>query len=322
MAYTLYNKPYQSPQQLIATLQSKNIIFSNIPEAEKILSEINYYKFKMYLHPFLDPTQPKKYYVGTKFEDALQLYRFDDKLRDILFSIIGRIEIKLKTKLDRKISSFTNANSPTNDIFWYLNPQYYKFNKLYEVNILLNKLNNSFISSQEVYAAHYKANYYNNNSDNYKALPPFWIISELMTLGDISKFYALLDIQKFNIPRPRSNKLEQLANEFGASSVSSLVSWVFAIRDIRNRCAHHSRLWNTIIREPGEIVLMLTHSSTFSNRIYLSLVMMHIMIKALNITGIDLKQNLLDLENEFPIFKVLNSSAGFPQNWDTDPIWN
>ena len=314
--YTPYTKPYQTPQQLITTLQSKNLIVQNVQDAEEVLSNINYYKFKIYLHPFLDPTVPKKYITGTKFEDALELYRFDDKLRDILFSIIGRIEIKLKTKLDKAISSFTN------DIFWYLDPQYYKFKRLFEVNTLLNKLNNSFISSQEVYAEHYKANYYNDNSDNYKALPPFWIISELMTLGDISKFYALLDIQKFNIPRPRSNKLEQLANEFGASSVSSLVSWVFAIRDIRNRCAHHSRLWNTIIREPGEIVLKLTHSSTFSNRIYLSLVMMHIMIKALNITGIDLKQNLLDLENEFPIFKVLNSSAGFPPNWDTDPIWN
>lgn len=314
--YTPYTKPYQTPQQLITTLQSKNLIVQNVQDAEEVLSNINYYKFKIYLHPFLDPTIPKKYINGTKFEDALELYRFDDKLRDILFSIIGRIEIKLKTKLDKAISSFTN------DIFWYLDPQYYKLKRLFEVNSLLNKLNNSFISSQEVYAEHYKANYYNDNSDNYKALPPFWIISELMTLGDISKFYALLDIQKFNIPRPRSNKLEQLANEFGASSVSSLVSWVYAIRDIRNRCAHHSRLWNTIIREPGEIVLMLTHSSTFSNRIYLSLVMMHIMIKALNITGIDLKQNLLDLENEFPIFKVLNSSAGFPPNWDTDPIWN
>ena len=314
--YTPYTKPYQTPQQLITTLQSKNLIVQNVQDAEEVLSNINYYKFKIYLHPFLDPTVPKKYITGTKFEDALELYRFDDKLRDILFSIIGRIEIKLKTKLDKAISSFTN------DIFWYLDPQYYKFKRLFEVNTLLNKLNNSFISSQEVYAEHYKANYYNDNSDNYKALPPFWIISELMTLGDISKFYALLDIQKFNIPRPRSNKLEQLANEFGASSVSSLVSWVYVIRDIRNRCAHHSRLWNTIIREPGEIVLKLTHSSTFSNRIYLSLVMMHIMIKALNITGIDLKQNLLDLENEFPIFKVLNSSAGFPPNWDTDPIWN
>lgn len=314
--YTPYTKPYQTPQQLITTLQSKNLIVQNVQDAEEVLSNINYYKFKIYLHPFLDPTIPKKYITGTKFEDALELYRFDDKLRDTLFSIIGRIEIKLKTKLDKAISSFTN------DIFWYLDPQYYKLKRLFEVNSLLNKLNNSFISSQEVYAEHYKANYYNDNSDNYKALPPFWIISELMTLGDISKFYALLDIQKFNIPRPRSNKLEQLANEFGASSVSSLVSWVYAIRDIRNRCAHHSRLWNTIIREPGEIVLMLTHSSTFSNRIYLSLVMMHIMIKALNITGIDLKQNLLDLENEFPIFKVLNSSAGFPPNWDTDPIWN
>lgn len=314
--YIPYTKPYQTPQQLVATLQSKNLIVQNVQDAEEVLSHINYYKFKIYLHPFLDPSDPKKYIPITKFEDALELYRFDDKLRDILFSIIGRLEIKLKTKLDKAISSFTN------DIFWYLDPQYYKFNRLKEVINLLNKLNNTFISSKEVYAVHYKAHYYNNFSNNYKALPPFWIISELMTLGDVTRFYELLDIQKFNIPRPRSNKLEQLANEFGATSVSSLVSWVLAIRDIRNRCAHHSRLWNTIIREPGEIVLKLTHSSTFTNRIYLSLVMMHIMINELNITGIDLKQSLLDLEIEFPIFKALNSSAGFPPNWDTDPIWN
>lgn len=316
MAYTLYNKPYQSPQQLIAILQSKNIIFSDIPAAEKILSEINYYKFKMYLHPFLDPTLPKQYKVDTKFEDALELYRFDDKLRDILFSIIGRIEIKLKTKLDRKISSFTN------DIFWYIDLQYYKYKSKQEIASLLNKLNSTFISSKEEYVEHYKSHYFNESSDNYKVLPPFWIISELMTLGDIAKFYNLLDINKFNIARPRSNKLEELANEFGANSVSALISWIYVIRDIRNRCAHHSRLWNSIVREPGEIRALITLSPLHTNRIYFSLVMMHIMIKKLNISDIDLKQELLNLEIRYPIFKRLNSSAGFPTNWETDTIWN
>ncbi len=270
----------------------------------------------MYLHSFLDPTLPKQYYVGAKFEDALELYRFDDKLRDILFSIIGRIEIKLKTKLDRKISSFIN------DIFWYLDLQYYKIKSKNEIASLLNKLNSTFISSKEEYAEHYKSHYYNESSNNYKVLPPFWIISELMTLGDIAKFYNLLDINKFNIARPRSNKLEELANEFGATSVSALISWIYAIRDIRNRCAHHSRLWNSIIREPGEIRTQLTLSPLHTNRIYFSLVMMHIMIKKLNMTDIDLKQELLNLEIKYPIFKRLNSSAGFPINWNTDPIWN
>ena len=49
--------------------------------------------------------------------------------------------------------------------------------------------------------------------------------------------------------------------------------------------------------------------------------MMHIIIKKLNITDINLKQELLDLEIIYPIFKRLNSSAGFPTNWETDPIW-
>lgn len=316
MAYTLYNKPYQSPQQLIQTLQSKNIVFTNVPAAEKILSDINYYKFKMYLHPFFDPSTPKKYYNGTKFEDALELYRFDDKLRDILFSIIGRIEIKLKTKLDSTVCSFTN------NIFWYIDLNNYKFKKQNEISSLLNKLNGTFITSQEEYAEHYKLHYYNDISNNFKLLPPFWIISELMTLGEVAKFYSLLDITKFNISRPRSNKLDELANEFGASNMRALISWILLIRDIRNRCAHHTRLWNSILREPADIRTLLTIAPTHSNRIYLSFVMLHIMIKKLNILDINLKQILLDLQIQYPIFKTLISSAGFPTNWETDGIWN
>ena len=57
-----------------------------------------------------------------------------------------------------------------------------------------------------------------------KLLPPFWIISELMTLGEVAKFYSLLDITKFNISRP-SNKLDELANEFGASNVGALIGF-------------------------------------------------------------------------------------------------
>jgi hypothetical protein len=36
MAYPLYNKPYQSPKQLITILQSKNVLFLNIPAAKNI----------------------------------------------------------------------------------------------------------------------------------------------------------------------------------------------------------------------------------------------------------------------------------------------
>ena len=43
-------------------------------------------------------------------------------------------------------------------------------------------------------------------------------------------------------------------------------------------------------------------------------------ISDLNYKG-DFKQELLDLEIIYPIFKRLNSSAGFPTNWETDPIW-
>ena len=117
----LYNKPYTAPQDLIPYLEGKELSIEDKGNAEKILKNINYYRFKVYLRPFLD-IESGKFKEGSSFEKAHQLYRFDDELRDILFSIIGRIEVKIRTRLDQTITEHEG------DAFWYLDSKNFSAN--------------------------------------------------------------------------------------------------------------------------------------------------------------------------------------------------
>ena len=94
MPYSLYLKPYRQPIDLISDLKGKNLLFSNEHEAEKILSQISYYHFKIYLHPMLDlqGTNPKFYRSNSFFESGVELYRFDEELRILMFKAIAKIE--------------------------------------------------------------------------------------------------------------------------------------------------------------------------------------------------------------------------------------
>lgn len=113
MTYFLYNKPYKTSADLLQHLRAKGLQITNMAEAEQYLNNISYYRFKAYLIPFHSP-QRHYYQIGACFEQGVELYRFDDELRDLLFSIIGRLEIKLRSKLDRVITSHTH------NPFWYL----------------------------------------------------------------------------------------------------------------------------------------------------------------------------------------------------------
>lgn len=73
IVYSLYLKPYKNPTDLIIKLKSQNLIISDEPKASVILSKINYFRFKIYLRPFLD-IAIKQFRANSKFEDAYQLY--------------------------------------------------------------------------------------------------------------------------------------------------------------------------------------------------------------------------------------------------------
>lgn len=165
MSYSLYSKPFKPPADLVKDLQAKGLRIKDVNKAERILADINYYRFKIYLVP-LQNSGSKIFKPNAVFEDAVQLYRFDDELRDLLFSAIGRIEIKLRSKLDQVVCSHTQ------NPFWYLDRGLFGTG-FYNVESTLSKLASDFQRSKDDYSVHFKSRYFNDQHDGFKQLPPF-----------------------------------------------------------------------------------------------------------------------------------------------------
>lgn len=320
MSPKIYNKPFLDENQLLAFLKNKSLPISNEEYAKKILKDITYYRFKIYAHPFKNTTT-KKFDGSKSFEDIESLYRFDDKLRDLLFSIIGRVEIKLRSKLNYTITKFTN------NPYWYLDSNLFTDDEKHNHLDLLKKIKSDFTKAEEEFIEYYKTNYINDYSTAYEndftKLPPFWIVSEIMMFGDIKSIYESLNKSQFqNKPK---NELDNLANEFGAMSLAELNTWLVYIKLIRNRCAHHSRVWNTNYFSVPKLIQAkfgrLTIAPSNTNRIYSFIVVLNLIVNKLDL-NINLRNEIESLMTEYPIFNEMKSSAGFPNNWTDDPFWN
>jgi len=305
----IYAKPYLNGQDLVTELVGKGLRVHSVADAEAILNRMNYYRFKAYLRPFLD-VAAKRYNAPAEFNDGLQLYRFDAEFREWIFSLIARLEVKLRSRLDQVVTEHTG------NPFWYLDNTL--FSGIDHLGVQ-SKIDMSFQKSNYEFVLHYKANYVNNRSAAYPHLPPFWMAAELSTFGQIRILYQSLIKSRFGtLPAP--NKLDDLANQFGARNIKVLNGWMTCLRDIRNKCAHHSRLWNTICRQPAGMNGVLAIAPTHLNRIYLTLVLLQVMSKNICLDT-TIRHDLQNLLASYPLASRFAASMGIPVGWDTDPIW-
>ncbi|HBM3129819.1 TPA: Abi family protein [Klebsiella michiganensis] len=318
MPYVPYNKPYKKPADLVADLKSKNLSFLDEAAAEDILSQISYYHFKIYLYPLLDPHSPggKNYRNNEYFEDGVDLYRFDENMRFILFKAIARIEVKLRSRIDHTISAL--SNNP----FWYLDNHWFYTpnNNTYTIDSIRSRINNEFSNTKEEYAKHYKENYYNDTHHNYKSLPPFWIASELLSIGAISKIYNAIDFSIINA-MPGA-PLNTMAAEFGAPNYRTLCTWIKVLRDVRNRCAHHSRLWSANLPASPNIGSLITIPPLNNNRLYSALIVIHHMLRTLGISDLNIYDEITKIIGSHMSVRPYLRIAGFVSNWHTDPFWS
>lgn len=325
---TPYVKPPLAPAQLIAKLKGQGLIVADEIQATKILERVSYFRFRGYLFPYLDlaavpPGQPRQFRHGARFEQVLEMYRFDDGLRKLVFNIVPEIEVAVRTALGSTMSHVANHG------FWYLQPKWFKSEKPPER--VINSLGASFSASSERYANHYHDKYYNDHSGKYKHFPPFWVISELSTLGQIKEIVGVLNENAPNFPPatlPKNTVLDKMARRFGSAHYREFANWINVLRDVRNVCAHHGRLWNRNLLAPTGVVKKVTKpfpsppssASPKTNTIYAALVVMRVMCKAQSIPD-GIKPRLQALFTDYP--EALNhlDAIGMPPDWANDTVW-
>jgi len=98
-----YSKPSLSIENQINLIKSRGLVFEDKNKAARHLSNISYYRLSAYMIPFkekdLNGKVIDKFKPNATWNAIIDLYRFDRKLRLLIFDAIERIEIGLRTQL-------------------------------------------------------------------------------------------------------------------------------------------------------------------------------------------------------------------------------
>jgi abortive infection bacteriophage resistance protein len=228
-----YLQPYQSPHELIEKLRGRCLIIEDANYATEWLNKVGYYRLKGYgLHFRAKDAHGKfteQYRVDTRFEALTDLYEWDRELRLLVLDAIERIEVAFRSRLNETMASRHGPH-------WLMNRSLFsdkcdsKSGKLIfdHAEFLSKAIEESRRNKESLSIGHYYRTY------DAPPLPPCWMLGEVLSMGSWSKAYGML--------KDRANQ-KPVADAFRASP-PELISWIHALTNLRNTCAHHSRLWD------------------------------------------------------------------------------
>lgn len=238
------DKPLDFNQQ-VALLKSNGLAFADEQKALHTLQQVSYFRLKSYLMPLMDDKVSHTFKIGTSFEQAFELYKFDSHLRKLVASELEKIEVSIRTQM-----AYILADEI--DIYWFSDSA--NFANPTKHATTLSNLKAELDRSDDDQILRFKNTY----SDPF---PPAWMTLEVSSFGTLSMFFKLL--------RPSLAK-RKIANFYGVSD-SVFESWLHSIVYVRNICAHHSRLWNKTLRIqplfPRKTASVFLSSHVRSNRI-------------------------------------------------------
>jgi abortive infection bacteriophage resistance protein len=119
-----YPKTPLTNQEHIKLLRDRNLLILSEERAIKYLNNIGYFRLTGYMFHLQTKDGNHNFKEEVVFDDIINLYKFDKKLRAILIDYLERIEVAVKAKL-------TNKYSLKNDFFWYTKKELFADNEIY-----------------------------------------------------------------------------------------------------------------------------------------------------------------------------------------------
>ncbi|MGJ3444859.1 Abi family protein [Enterobacter sp. PTB] len=228
-------KPHKEyPQQLELLLSRGMLIHDRDRDrAMRKLSQVGYYRLSgfWYTSRILQANdaglsfRSENFLPGTSFEQAYDLYLFDKKLRLLMMDALERIEIHIRSIIAHEVGRHDPLAYRKKS---YINQRFLNDGKKGELSTFekwLNKLDNKIKESRDDCITWHR---------NQQKEIPFWVVVESWDFGQMSKYYAMLN----GGMQSKIIKRLQLDNQ------QTLTKWLQCLNLLRNRCAHHSRIWN------------------------------------------------------------------------------
>ncbi len=298
-----FSKPSLTVDAQISHLRARGMEIDDEAGARYWLTHVSYYRLSAYWLYFEHPKDQDgpRFRHGTSFETVTALYDFDRQLRRLVMRGTEHVEVALRGNWAYQLALLGDGHS-------YLNASIYADRKEFHSN--LGKLASEVGWSSETYIKHYRENYHS------PALPPVWMVAEMMSFGQLSRWYSNLNERALR---------NRIAQPLGFPE-AVLVPLVRHIVDVRNICAHHGRLWNRGFRIPPRLAqqpvplrqTLDANATQAPARLYNGLCMIAHVVETVapksNWLG-DVALHLLS----HPTGDL--KSMGFPDDWQTRPLW-
>lgn len=251
-----YDKPWLNIADQLAKLQARGMQVEDAAKAADYLERIGYYRLSGYWYDFRQRSapfsplgaetggKPRKVRVerpvldefkpGTRFQDAVELYVFDKKLRLLVLDALERIEVALRVDLSHRLGE--------KDAFAYLKPELFheRFSVQLEPKTGLTR-HHGWLGKHAALVGRSRETFMTHNKTKYGLPVPIWVACEVWDFGCMSTLFAGL----------KADDQDVIAQTYGVADGRVFASWLRSLNYLRNVCAHHSRLWNrNVVEEP------------------------------------------------------------------------
>ena len=244
-------KPFKSFPELAALLSARGMAVSDPARTERKLGQVGYYRLSGFWFPCRQyalvadgqvqisaqtgkPVRQECFVPGTKFDDVFALYLFDKRLRLLMLDALERIEIFVRSAIAHEVG-YHNAMAYQD--LAYMNPvqtRSYVDKRGATRNPWLEwskRQQEQVNRCQEDHIAwHRQAG----------RSMPFWVVAEAWDFGTVSKYFEML----------KGSLQNKVCARLGVSNAKVLRVWLQELNTLRNRCAHHTRIWNQSLGKP------------------------------------------------------------------------
>ena len=216
-------KPWISYAQQVDLLRSRGMEIDDVGAAHEELRRVGYYRLSGYWRFFQhDPAfGDNRFRDGTRFSEIASLYRSDEQLREQCGMAVAEVEVALRTSFAHVIAErhgpygvFLKADS-------YTQPPARQVPVDQAIRDDLDRARQPFVVR--------------HRADGYRQ-PPVWAVVDVLSLDTLSE--AIDCIRDDQVRRG-------VAGTWGLRQMG-FSSTVRSLAVLRNTCAHHSRLWNTV----------------------------------------------------------------------------
>lgn len=328
----MYGKPFKTITQQRQLLESRGMTVSDTAAAERWLSAVGYYRLSGYWYPYRVRRQivgapaviDDDFEPGTTFEQIVELYDFDRKLKLLVLDAIERVEVAMRVHVGHALGQHGAFAHTDPDI---LSPEFVRVHSPAlppahaewlnsDHAAWLKKVNQQQGRSKEEFVKHF--------SEKYGGPLPVWVVTEILDFGGLSRLYEGLKQRDRDTIAASFN----LIDSSGAGHGAALVNWMKNLNFVRNTCAHHSRLWNRnidvqVAYRHLRAVPDLQHaaSSNATKRVYASLALLSYLIEHVDPGSSWAADTARHIQTGLAVMNRSDPEMGCTPGWATEALW-